>query len=167
MMMKKMLRTAALTVALLSAACGAAWLGNISPVDAYMYGIYDDYPTDGPALYPMYMSDGVHLAYTQMNSGIYVDTTSAYTVSQKGPWVELAANVINWNKTNGYQSIKEEMYLFNTGTDTMYTISNGKMYEIRYSRYPGVSPSEADMRAASKAMLIWHTVMGTDWQWKH
>ena len=87
--MKSGIRTGVLAMAILGAACGAAWTGDVSQAYAmpeYKYGESND-------RYPVEMSDGVRLCYTQMDSGIYVDETSAYIVSQEGPEYTIAANI--------------------------------------------------------------------------
>ena len=65
--MKKILRSSLLTMALVGSSCTFAWFGNVNAVDAYMYGLNNDNPTS----YPLVMTDGVHLCYTQM--GIMLD----------------------------------------------------------------------------------------------
>lgn len=158
--MKKVLRCSLMTTALLGAACGMAWWGNTSPVEAFMYGIY----SSNDSRYPMQMADGIRLCYTHMDSGTYIDETSAYMESQEGAKYTLTANVIYWNQTNGKQSSRTVTYMYDTSIHQMYWVNrdNGQLSALR----PHTShSSEADMRTAAQAMQIWHAVMGNNWRW--
>ena len=159
--MKKLLRTGALTLALLGSACGMAWMGNGNVSYAYMYGIYNDYSYSEQ--YPMELMPGVRLCYTQMDSGIYIDETSAYLVSQDGSKYTLCANVIYNNPKNGSQSIEPNTFIYDKAKHVFYGIGrDGKPYKIGPHTYHS---SQGDMRTASRAMQIWHAVMKTDWVW--
>lgn len=159
--MKKLLRTATLTMALMGAACGMAWMGNVATSQAYMYGLDNNYVSSSQ--YPLYLADGVRLCYVQMDSGVYVDETSAYMVSQEGSKYTLCANLIFNNPKNGSQEIKPDTFIYDTSKRVFYGISyNGKPYLIKPITYHS---SQGDMRSASRAMQIWHAVMGTDWVW--
>lgn len=158
--MKAGMRIGVLAMALLGATCGATWVGDVSPSYAmpeFKYGRSN-------GIYPLEMSEGVRLCYTQMDSGIYVDETSAYIVSQEGPEYTIAANSVNWNKRNGYQSIRTRTYVYNTATRKMYLImDNG-------NRSKAIGPirehtSQADIRTVMMGEQIWHAVMNTEWRW--
>ena len=158
--MKKVLRCGLLTMALMGSACGMAWMGNVSPVEAFMYGLYSG--NDGR--YPMRMADGINLCYTHMDSGVYIDETSAYMEAHDGSKYTLTANVINWNQYNGGQSTRTVTYMYDTSKHQMYWVNrdNG---QISAFRPRSDHSSEADKRGASQAMQIWHAVMGSDWHW--
>ena len=154
--MRKSIKCSLLAITL----CGITWLGNVSPADAYMYGIYNNRPQN----YPMQMADGINLCYTQMDSGIYVDETSAYIASQNGPKFTLEANLIYWNNKNGSQSIHTTSFLYDTKARKIYPIYDGKINSrsIGPAQY---HTSEAELRHISQALQIWHAVMKKDWRW--
>lgn len=56
-------------------------------VNAYMYGIDCNNSTS----YLLVMMDRVHLCYTQMRAGIYIDEGTVHIVSQKGDVYTLSA----------------------------------------------------------------------------
>ena len=158
--MKSGIRTGVLAMAILGAACGAAWTGDVS--QAYAMPEFKYGESDGR--YPVEMSDGVRLCYTHMDSGIYVDETSAYIVSQEGSEYTIAANMVNWNKFNGYQGVRTRTYVYNTSTHKMYLIKDDG------NRSTAVGPirehtSQADIRTVMMGMQIWHAVMHTEWRW--
>lgn len=155
--MKQFLQCSLLTIMFL----GLTWMGNASPVDAYMYGLYGEVDSK----YPMQMSNGIDLCYTHMDMGIYIDETSAYVVSHDDSKYILAANMITWDKFySGRQSVRTKMYMYDIFNHTLYAVNDmdGKFYRIKPHTYYS---SEVDMRSAAQAMQIWHAVMGTEWRW--
>lgn len=158
--MKKIWRCGLLTMAILSSACGMAWMGNVSPAEAFMYGL----SAKADSRYPMQIADGINLCYTHMDSGVYIDETSAYIEAQDGTKYKLTANVINWNKYNGRQSSRTVSYVYDTSIHQLYWV-NRDTGKISAFKPHTAHSSEADLRGAAQAMQIWHAVMKTSWNW--
>ena len=155
--MKKILHSSLLTLALVGSSCTLAWFGNTNMADAYMYGLNNDNPTS----YPLVMTDGVNLCYTQMGTGIYIDEKTAHVVSQEGNVYTLSASFIRWYQNSGKLIPEDITYKYDTSTHTIYYNVQGKDYVLEHTD----SPAQVTLRSAAEAMQIWHAVMGTDWEW--
>ncbi len=156
--MKKIWRCGLLTMALLGSACGMAWVGNVSPAEALA-----PIPT-ADERYPKQLADGINICYTHMDSGVYIDETSAYIEAQAGTKYKLTANVINWNKYNGGQSSWTVSYVYDTSVHQLYWVNRDTGKISAFKPHTDHS-SEADLRGAAQAMQIWHAVMKTSWNW--
>lgn len=152
-MMKKMIRTGLLAMALFGASCGIA--------NAYMYGIDENY---NPTGYPVQLFENVNLCYTWMGGGHYMEEKSAKIISEEGDVYVISADFINYNKERGALVPKKGItYKFDTSTHTVYfTTDSGEEHAIAPR---SEDTAQVEYRAMSEAKQMWHAVMGTDWDW--
>lgn len=148
--MKKMIHAGILALALVGASYGMA--------DAYMYGITDYNPTG----YPIELSEGVHLCYTGMGGGLYLNEKTVHIIAQEGDVYTISANFIGYNKERGSLTPSSDTYKYDTSTHTMYSVHDGRAFEIlpRTDR-----TDQATYRAATKGKQIWSVAMGYEWEW--
>ena len=166
--MRKILRCAVLTSALLGAAIGFSWMGHMNVTEAYSYDLDGAY--DWSTNYPehLYGDQRLLLAYTHHGNAYYVDMSSAYCVRQEGQVYYLGGTVYFYNMEHGMiENLGEFRYKYDLAQGYIYGSRKDKnTQEYTYNDNPywtAKSTDEATKALMSLSKLIWKAYSGEEW----
>ncbi len=155
--MKKILRCAALTVALIGAGMALSWGGEMPGVQAYYE--YNQSPRY------LYDNSDYVAAYGQRDDIYFVDLSSVVITKQEKQFYTIAANVVQYRPARDEVLNTYTRYiLFDTKKGYIYPIYQGKIDKTR-PIYTHAHTAEYGLRDLAVARLMWHKATGGYWNY--